>query len=96
MRLALLRARVVCLQEDAGPRPSRRERAGRVERHAKTHGETLGLSPVVMGPDGTEKSVYALLRGEQPADRFPMVATDDGKPVDVGLRDELAPRNRGR
>lgn len=57
--------------------------------------EDAGLPPVTLGPNGSEKAVFALLRGEQPAARFPLVATDDGRPVDDGLRDELAPRHRG-
>lgn len=54
------------------------------------------LPPIVTGPDGTEKTVHALLRGESEANRFPLYATDDGKPVDDGLRDELAPQLKGK
>lgn len=55
-----------------------------------------GLPPIVTGPDGTEKTVTALLRGESEANRFPVYATDDGKPVDDGLRDEIAPKLKGK
>jgi hypothetical protein len=58
--------------------------------------EDAGLPPVNMGPEGSDKAVYALLRGERPANRFPTFATDDGGAVDDGLRDEIAPRFPGK
>lgn len=55
-----------------------------------------GLPPVTMGPTGSSKTVYALLRGEQPSARFPLFATDDGGAVDDNMRDEIAPRFPGK
>jgi hypothetical protein len=41
-----------------------------------------------------EQAVMGVLRGETPGERFPELATDDGKPVDPSLRDVLAPRQQ--
>lgn len=75
-------------REDAVPAPPASDAALRTS--------DASLPPVVMGPDGSEKTVFALLRGEQPASRFPVIATDDGKPVDDGLREEIAPKHEGK
>jgi hypothetical protein len=56
-------------------------------------------STVVTGPAGPganraqrEQAVIALLRGQAPSERFPVLATEDGGAVDPSLRDQLAPR----
>lgn len=74
------------LHEDAAPLSSR---------FTPLEEPDAGLPPVTMGPTGSSKTVYALLRGEQPATRLPLFATDDGGAVDDTMRDEIAPRFPG-
>jgi hypothetical protein len=82
--------------EQPGTRPTQPEVAPVASADAAFAVPDAALPPVVTGPDGTEKTVKALLRGESEANRFPIYATDDGKPVDDGLREEIVPRLKGK